>query len=318
MEEMSSPFNPNSPLSQTIATLFTWSFVIAGIIFVIVTAGVLYSAFRYRARPGDAEPRQIFGHKRLEIAWTAAPAVILGIIFVVTLPVMDDLYPSAGHGDEGQEQQPTPNIVVTGYQWWWHIEYPESGVVTANEIHVPVGQRLLIQLEAVDVIHAFSVPQLTYKRDMIPGHTNYVWLQADEPGTYLGACVEYCGTQHAWMRLRVIAHPPEEFAAWQQQQQQTPTVPTTGEAARGAQLFNDLTCVNCHAVRGRSDALAGPDLTHVASRETLGAGVIENTRENLADWITNPHAIKPGTYMPGFQLPDEDLQALLDYMETLE
>ncbi len=120
------------------------------------------------------------------------------------------------------------------------------------------------------------------------------------------------------MRLRVIAHTQEDFDAWQQQQQQTPEVPTTGEAARGAQLFNDLTCVNCHAVRGRSEALAGPDLTHVASRETLGAGVITNNRENLTDWITNPHAIKPGTYMPGFQLPEADLNALIEYMETLE
>ena len=313
MEEVSSPFNSNSPISREIASFFTLSFVIAGIIFLIVAGGVLYSVWRFRARPGDREPKQIFGNTRLEIAWTAAPALILIVIFILMLPLMGRLYPV-----RGQEDQQQPDIIVTGYQWWWHIEYPGSQVITANEIHVPVGQRLLIQLEAVDVIHAFSVPQLTFKRDMIPGHTNYVWLEAEKPGIYLGACFEYCGAQHAWMRLRVIAHPQDEFTAWQQQHQQTPAIPTSGAAARGAELFNDLTCVNCHAVRGRSEALAGPDLTHIASRETLGAGVITNTRENLADWITNPHTIKPGTYMPGFQLPDEDLQALLDYMETLE
>jgi cytochrome c oxidase subunit 2 len=309
--------NPNSPQVETITNLFIWSLVIAGIIFAIVTGLVLYFSFRYRARPGGAEPRQVQGNTKLEIGWTAAPVLILAVIFVFTIIVMRAVDPVAA-GEVDRSQPPEPDIIVTGYQWWWKVEYPKSGIVTANELHIPVGRPLLIQLESFDVIHAFAVNELVHKRDMVPGHTNFVTLQADRAGTYWGACYEYCGTQHALMRFLVIAEEPDEFAAWEQQQQEPPTIPTSGDAAQGAQLFRDLACVNCHAVENVSDAQAAPDLTHLFGRQTLGAGVIENNRENLAEWIAHPTRIKPGVYMPGYELADEEMRALIAYMETLK
>jgi len=307
----SSPFNPGSPQAQVISNLFTWNLVIAGIIFVLVTGLTLYSLSRFRGRAGMAEPRQVRGNTRLEVAWTIAPALVLAVVFGFTIPAMRTADPPVG------DRQ--PDLVVTGVQWWWRVEYPSSGMVTANEIHIPVGQRLLIRLESADVIHDFWVPQLGPKRDTVPGHPNYLWISADAPGVYLGACAEFCGEQHAWMRLRVIAQPQAEFDAWQQRQRQAPATPTGGEAAQGAQLFQQLTCANCHAIAGTAaTAQAGPDLSHLASRETIGAGVLANTPENLTKWLVDPQAIKPGNHMPSLRLTDAQLRALVAYLETLQ
>ena len=308
--DIDSPFNPASPQAASINNLFVLSLIISAVIFVLVAGLVLYIAFRYRQRAGASEPRQVAGHTRLEIAWTIAPAVLLVAVFIPALTTMFAIDPPVG------DQQ--PDLIVTGYQWWWEVRYPNSGVVTANEIHIPVGQRLLFRLEATDVIHSFWVPRLGPKRDMTPGHPTYLWLQADAPGTYQGACSEYCGDQHAWMRIRVIAQPQAEFDSWQRQQQQATTAPTGEPALRGAQLFQQLTCVNCHAIAGTAaDARAGPNLTHLAGRQTLAAGRLENTPENLAAWIADPHSFKPGVLMPGYQLSESDLRALVAYLESL-
>ena len=307
----SSPFNPDSPQARAISDLFTGSLVIAGIIFVIVTGLVAYIVYRYRSRPGMGEPRQLSGHTRLEIGWTIAPALVLIVMFGWTITTMRAADPPVG------DRQ--PDLVVRGVQWWWQVEYPQSGVVTANEIHIPIGQRLLVRLESADVIHDFWVPQLGPKRDMVPGHPNHIWLQADTPGTYLGACAEYCGEQHAWMRLRVIAQPQAEFDAWQQQQRQAPAAPTSGDAAQGVQEFQEHTCANCHAIAGTAaTARAGPDLSHLASRQTLGAGVLQNTPDNLMKWLADPQVVKPGNHMPSLRLTDAELRALVAYLETLK
>jgi cytochrome c oxidase subunit 2 len=307
----SSTFNPGSAQAQAITNLFVWNLAIAAVIFVLVTALVLYSAYRFRARPGVGEPRQIYGNNRLEIAWTAAPALVLAVIFGFMIPTMRTADPPVG------DRQ--PDLIVTGVQWWWHVEYPQLGVVTANEIHIPAGQQLLIRLESADVIHDFWVPQLGPKRDMVPGHPNTLWIAADAPGTYLGACAEYCGEQHAWMRLRVIAQPQAEFDAWVAQQRQPAAVPAGGAAAEGAQLFQQLTCASCHAIGGTpANAQAGPDLSHLASRQTLGAGVLTNTPENLARWIFDPQAVKPGNHMPSLRLTEAQIQSLVAYLETLQ
>jgi cytochrome c oxidase subunit 2 len=306
----SSPFNPNSAQARAIADLFTWNLVIAGIIFALVFGLTIYIAIRYRGRPGAAEPAQVFGHSKMEIAWTLAPALLLVVVFGFTIGTMRASDPPIG------DRQ--PDLVVTGYQWWWHVEYPASGVVTANEIHIPAGQRLLVRIEGGDVIHDFWVPQLGPKRDMIPGHSNHIWIEADTPGVYLGACAEYCGNQHAWMRLRVIAQPQAEFDAWQQQQRQAVAAPT-GDAAQGAQIFQQRTCASCHTIAGTpASARAGPDLSHFASRETLGAGVVENTPERLMEWLKDPQAVKPGNHMPSLRLTDAELRALVAYLETLQ
>jgi cytochrome c oxidase subunit 2 len=306
-----SPFNANSPQAQAIADLFIWNLAIAGLIFTLVTGLVIYIAIRYRARPDTAEPAQIFGERRLEIAWTVAPALLLLVVAGFTVATMRAADPPVG------DQQ--PDLVVTGLQWWWRVEYPKSGVVTANEIHIPTGRQLLVRIEASDVVHDFWVPALGPKRDLVPGHPNQIWLAANTPGTYFGACSEYCGAEHAWMLLRVIAQPQAEFDAWQQQQAQAAATPAAGDAARGARLFQQQTCVNCHAIAGTgANARVGPDLTHIASRQTLGAGRIDNTPENLARWLANPQELKPGALMPRFQFSDADLQALVAYMETLK
>jgi cytochrome c oxidase subunit 2 len=306
----SSTFNPQSEQAQAITTLFAWNLAIAALIFVAVTALVLYSAYRFRARPGAAEPRQVFGNNRLEIAWTAAPALVLAVIFGFMLPTMRIADPPIG------DRQ--PDLIVTGVQWWWRAEYPQLGVVTANELHIPVGRQLLIRLQSADVIHDFWVPQLGPKRDMVPGHPNHLWLAADAPGLYLGDCAEYCGEQHAWMRLRIIAQPQAEFDAWVAQQRQ-PAPAASGAAAEGAQLFQQLTCASCHAIAGTpAVAQAGPDLSHFASRETLGAGVLTNTPENLARWIKDPQVVKPGNHMPSLRLTDAQIQSLVVYLETLQ
>ena len=309
--QVSSPFDPHSVGAQAISDLFILTLLLMGVILIIVTGLVLYIAFRYRSRSGEPEPQQVFGRRWLEITWTILPALLLAVLFGLTVRTMHVADPAVG------DRQ--PDLVVTGYQWWWQVRYPSSGVVTANEIHIPVGRRLLLRLESVDVIHDFWVPQLGRKMDMVPGQANHIWLEADVPGVYLGACAEFCGAQHAWMRLRVIAQEAEAFEAWQQRQLQVPAAPGGGEAARGMQLFRESTCVNCHAIAGTGAEMhIGPDLTHLASRDTLAAGALENTPGNLARWLANPQAVKPGNHMPDLQLPDADFRALAAYLEALQ
>lgn len=311
MAQSSSILQPVSGEAQSILTLFYLLCGISGVILLIIVGAVLYSLMRFRRRPDQGEPRPIFGNVRLELVWTILPLIIVTALFFASVGIMRAIEPPG----DGQE----PDLIVIGHQWWWEVRYPKTGVITANEVHLPVGQKLLVQLESADVIHSFWVPQLGRKKDLVPGHTNQLWLQADRPGTYLGACAEYCGVQHAWMRLRVIAQPPAAFAAWTQAQLQTPVTPATGEAAQGAKRFQQLTCVNCHAIAGTpAQARVAPDLTHLASRQTLAAGVLENNAANLTAWLTDPQAVKPGNHMPRFGLGSDDVQALVAYLETLQ
>lgn len=302
-------FSPNSPQAYSINNLLLLTTIIGGVILLIIGGVVFYSAFRFRSGLRPGEPPQIFGSRNLEFLWTGIPVIVLIVLFGFAVNTMRQIDPAPG-------QQP-PDVIVTGYQWWWRVEYPQAGVVTANEIHIPVGKQILFQLEGGDVIHDFWVPQLGPKRDTIPGSTNYLWLQANTPDVYLGACSEYCGTQHAWMRIRVIAQPQAEFDQWLQQQRAAAT-PSGSDAMRGAQVFQQNTCVNCHAIQQTGTNWAGPNLGHLGSRQTIGAGVIENTPDNLAAWITNPQQFKPGVKMPGYQLSPADLHALVAYLESLK
>jgi cytochrome c oxidase subunit 2 len=304
-------FTPASPFARAISDLFVLTLVIAGIIFTIVAGLVVYIALRFRATPNNEAPRPEFGQFKFEITWTTASLLVVSILFGLTLNTMRVANPPVGNQK--------PDLVVIGHQWWWEVRYPSSQVITANEIHIPAGRRLLVRLESADVIHDFWVPQLARKMDMIPGHPNQMWLKADEPGVYLGACSEFCGVQHAWMRLRVIASPPNAFAEWQRQQLKNPSSLLVGKAAHGKELFQQLTCSSCHTIRGTpSDARLAPDLTHLASRRTLGAGVLENTPSNLTSWLANPQAIKPGSYMPNLHLSRVQVNALVAYLETLQ
>jgi cytochrome c oxidase subunit 2 len=210
-------------------------------------------------------------------------------------------------------------VQVTGHQWWWEISYPNDGVVTANEIHIPVGKAVEIELTSDDVIHSFWVPNLTSKRDLIPGQTNTLWFQADSAGIYRGECAEFCGTEHALMAFLVIAQPLDEYGAWLHNQQASSVQPADSLIEQGQQAFLGSACVYCHTINGTAaSGKVGPDLTHLASRQTLAAGTLDNTTGNLAGWILNPQALKPGNHMPATRLDSDDLQALLAYLESLK
>jgi cytochrome c oxidase subunit 2 len=306
------PFLPQSPQAQSIANLFGIVSIVAVLILLLVIGLVVFAMIRFRSR-GKMEPQSVTHDRtQLEITWTALPILILAVVFGLTLSTMQKSDPPAAAGQ-------TPDVIVIGHQWWWEIHYPKAGVVTANEVHMAAGQRYLFQFESADVIHDFWVPQLGRKIDMIPGHPNQMFMQADRVGTYSGTCAEYCGAEHAWMRIRVLVQSQNDFNAWLQAQAQTPPQPAAGQAAQGAQLFQQLTCSNCHAISGTAaDANIGPDLTHIASRQTIGAGVLDNTPENLTAWISDPQKIKPGILMPDLGLSSQQVQELVAYLETLK
>ena len=301
-------FSPASPEARAIAHLFVISLGICGAIFAVVAGLALYNLVRFRWQPGAREAPQIHGNRRLEIAWTVAPALILVVLFALTvqaMPLADPPLPGP------------PDVRVIGHQWWWEVRYPGSGIVTANEIHLPVGRQISIQLDTVDVLHEFWVPQLTRKMTAVPNAGNHVWLEADHTGTYEGICSEFCGTQHAWMRFQVIAESPADYARWEQAQKVAPPA-ATGAALRGRELFRTLTCTSCHAIQGTAaSGTAGPDLTHFASRKYLGARVAPNTAANLRRWLRNPQDLKPGAKMPDFNLSDAQLGDLTAYFESL-
>ncbi len=304
------PFVPDSSQAKPISDLFIITLSIGGVIFLLVTVLVIIAIVRYRERPGQPEPRPIFGNTRLELAWTITPAVILIVVAGLMINTMQRADPPVPANQQ-------PDLVIIGHQWYWELHYPKLNVNSANEIHLPVGRKLLVELNSADVVHSFWVPNLSRKMDLTPGHPTYMYLEADKAGSYLGTCAEYCGQEHAWMRLLVIAQPEADFNAWAQQQSQVPQKPTGGDAAKGAQLFIQDTCASCHAISGTSaNKTFGPDLTHVASRQTLGSGVLDNNPANLKKWILNAQAYKPGALMPTFALSNDDVNAIVAYLEA--
>lgn len=302
-------FDPVTYQGLSITNLFWLELAISGVLLAGVAVIMVLVLTRFRARPGDtADPRQVEGNQRLELIWTATPAATLAVIFVLVLFVMRTV---------DAEQPNAQPVVVNGRQWWWQYTYPDQQVITANELHVPVGTPLRVSLQSTDVIHSFYVPQFGWMRDAVPGTTNTMSILVTRPGTFDGTCNQYCGLQHAWMRVIVVAEPADQFNAWVQQQA-SPAPPTGG---RGEQIFQENTCVSCHAIRGLSGATGtvGPDLTHLGSRATLGTGVVDNTPDNLRAWISDPQKIKPGVLMPAFgSLSEDDLNALVTYLESLK
>jgi len=313
--ELTSVFNPSSPQAWAIANLGIFMIIIAGVILAIIIALVTIISYRFRRKPGDdEEPRQVYGNEKLEIVWTIIPFLIVAALFILSVITMVKVNPSSAIIDKQE-----PDLVIIGHQWWWELHYPKSGVVSANEIHIPVGKKMLVRLESIDVIHDFWVPEVARKIDLVPGHPNYIWLEADEPGIYLGQCSEFCGIAHAHMRLRVIAHHQEEFDVWEKGQLYVPPTPRSGEAGKGAKLFKEKACMNCHSIAG-TDAVAtvGPNLTHLATRTTIGAGTLPNTPINLAKWLKNPKGFKPGALMPNMKLSDDEVKAIVAYLEALQ
>jgi len=305
-----SPLSPASSNAADIVRLHTIIMAIAAVIFVIVEGLLLYSAFRYRRRDDAEIPRQIYGSVPVEVAWTIAPAIIVVILMILTVRTMRTVAePPAG----------TLDVQVVGHQWWWEFRYPDLGVVTANELHVPVGEVARFELTSADVVHSFWTPQLAGKTDAMPGRTTRTWFRATEPGVYQGQCAEFCGAQHAQMRFLVIVESQSDFEAWTQQQAAAPVSVTADQAKQGETLFFQSACVGCHTIQGtNAQAKTGPDLTHVGSRRTIAADTLDNTPENMAKWIQNPQAIKPGALMPNLNLAPQDVDALVAYLQSLK
>jgi cytochrome c oxidase subunit 2 len=289
-------------------------------IFLIVAGLLLYVLIRYRYKPEESErePAQIYGSNQIELSWTVIPILIVVMLFLSTTRVILDT-----------EAAPKPSgaldVTVIGHQFWWEYRYPKLGVVTANELHVPVSDPAkpvptYLEMTSADTDHSFWVPRLAGKMDLIPNRLNTMWIDPQSPGLYLGQCAQYCGTQHAKMLLRVYAQSPEDFAAWIKQQQKPATQNLSGNpaAVEGQAVFMHSACINCHSVAGTvATGRFGPDLTHLASRDTIASGPIQNTPENLRQWIADPNSMKPGVLMPSMHLNDHDLDAITAYLTTL-
>jgi cytochrome c oxidase subunit II len=302
--------NPQSPQARAIFNLGVVTAIVLAFIFAVVVAMVVYALVRFRRREGEGDPEQKAGNVPIEIVWTVIPLAIVTVFFVLAARTM---------GTSDPAPPPNPDLIVIGHQWWWEARYTKSGVITANEIHIPVGKPIALKLDSADVLHEFWVPELARKMTTVPGHPNHMWLQADKAGTYLGVCSEFCGTQHAWMHFLIVAEPQEHFDAWESAQLTPAAPPVTEDAKKGLALFEQMSCVNCHAINGTiASASVGPNLTHFASRRQLGAGIVTNTPENLRRWLTDPQRVKPGAKMPDFKFTKEQVTDLADYIETLK
>jgi cytochrome c oxidase subunit II len=309
-------FAPASTPAKSIAHLSVFVLVITGIIFAVVFTLLAYSVIKFRARTGDAgrEPAQVYGSTQIELAWTIIPILIVVVLYLATARVIHAI-------QDAPEPTGAVEVTAVGHQYWWEFRYPKLGIVTANELHIPVSDPAhptptFLNLLSADTDHSFWVPELAGKTDLIPNHPNRMWMDPQRTGIFLGQCAQYCGTQHAKMLLRISVASPEAPGDWVREQRQ-PAVEDASVAA-GRRVFQNTACINCHSVGGtNADGRFGPDLTHLMSRSTIAAGAAENTRKNLRLWVQDPSAIKRGSLMPAMKLSDADLDAVVSYMETL-
>ena len=291
-----STFDTLGPVAKSQVDLFYIILWVGVVVFVLVTGAVIFAMVKYRRRPGQGDPEQIHGHTGLEIAWTVIPSVILLAVAVPSVITIFDNANSPVPPEDGGLA-----IVATGHQWWFEFEYLDHGVVTANELHIPVGEPVNIKLESEDVIHSFWVPKIAGKVDMVPNNDNNIWMQADEAGEFFGQCAEFCGLSHALMRFKVVAEPRAEFDAWLLAQAQDALVASDALAIEGEELFmsREAGCFACHTIQGpsRAKGTVGPNLTHFANRRDFAGGILENTQANLREWLENPCDVKPGNTM---------------------
>jgi cytochrome c oxidase subunit 2 len=314
--QRSSIFAPASTPAKSIFDLSMFVLSITAVIFVVVATLLVYAIVKFRETPENAgrEPAQVYGSTQIELAWTITPVLIVVVLFAATARVI--------HAVQDAPQPPTAvEITVIGHQFWWEYRYPALGIVTANELHIPVSEPsrprpAFLELLSADTDHSFWIPELAGKTDLIPNRINRLWMDPHRPGIFLGQCAQYCGTQHAKMLQRVSVDTPEEFDTWVRAQQRPAAQDES--AIAGRRVFETTACINCHMVRGTAaNGRFGPDLTHLMSRATIASGAAENTPENLRLWLRDPGAIKPGSLMPAMKLSDVDLDALVRYMQTL-
>ncbi len=316
-------FEPAGPVAQEQLDLFIFTYWLSWGVLVLVVGVLIYAMIRYRRGKRDDIPPQTHGNLPLEIAWTILPTLI---VIAVAVPTVRTTFRT--------EQQVVPTegdvvINVVGYQWWWRFEYPDLGFVTANEIHIPVGARVIFNMTSADVLHALWLPKLGGKRDAIPNQNNQMWLQADEPGLYFGQCAELCLGAHAYMRVRAVAETQEDFDAWVAgfQNLEPQALQADPLIERGRQLFAQKGCTNCHTIDNYADGFTVgdpdfPNLTNFGLRTSLAAGVLDNTPENLARWLRDPQEVKPTNYMPTLWETDdpnrdEEIEAIVAYLLSL-
>jgi cytochrome c oxidase subunit 2 len=313
-------FSPVSTPADNEFELSMFVLAITGGILLVVGALLVYAVVKFRqVGEDDTEPPQVYGSTRIELAWTVVPVIIVVVLFLTTARFIFAI-----------QDAPRPpgalDVTVVGHQFWWEFRYPKYGIVTANELHVPLSDPghptpTYLQLRSADVVHSFWVPQLAGKTDAIPNHVNNMWIDPHAPGVYVGQCGQFCGTQHAKMLLRVYVDTPQQFAAWiaNQQLPGPQPVPSEQTVALGKQVFETQSCMNCHAVKGTAgNGRFGPDLTHFGARDTLASGAFPNTPENLKAWIRNPNDLKPGALMPAMQLDDAQIDQVTAYLGSLK
>ena len=309
-------FAPDSTPADSIFGLSVFVLAVMLAIFLVVFGLLVYAVVKFRKRDGDdgREPAQIYGSVQVELAWTVIPVLIVVVLFLATARVIASV-------QNAVKPSGAIEVTVIGHQYWWEYRYPNLGVATANELHVPVSDPAhptptFLTLLSADTDHSFWVPRLAGKTDLIPNHPNNLWIDPHETGLYLGQCSQYCGVQHAKMLLRVYVQTREEFDRWVKEQIQPAATSTA--ASEGKKIFESTACVNCHTVSGTvAKGRFGPDLTHLMSRETIASGAIKNTPDNLEGWIRDPNTLKPGSLMPAMGLSNADLDAVTAYMETL-
>lgn len=301
-------------IARQLNHLFIPVFWIAVGVFCLVAGLVSIAVVRFRARSDDEAPRQIHGHTALELTWTVIPALLLTFIAVPTVKMVFDI---------NRIPKKAMTINVTGHRWWWQMDYTEPAnpsktvFSTATELHIPIRQKVDINLTSVDVIHNFWVPELAGKLYAIPGRHNRLVLEADRAGTYYGQCAEFCGTSHGNMRLRVVAESASDFQNWESGMAAGPVVPGSPDAQTGLQLFTSLGCAGCHTIDGISSGVVGPNLTHFKDRSTFAGSIFANNDNNLHLWLANPPAEKPGSVMPNLHLSEDQINKLIAYLDTL-
>jgi cytochrome c oxidase subunit 2 len=310
-------FDSHSTPADSIRHLSFFVLSVTGLIFLVVFTLLSYVVVKFRSRAADTErePAQVYGSTQIELAWTIIPILIVVVLFLATARVIHAIQDAPKPADAME-------ITAIGHQFWWEFRYPGLGIVTANELHVPVSNSsrptpTFLKLLSADTDHSFWIPQLAGKTDLIPNRVNETWLDPHETGLFVGQCAQYCGTQHAKMLLRVYVESPEDFKVWVRAQQQQAN--EDAKEAEGRRVFERTACLNCHAINGTNGTgRFVPDLTHLMSRRTIASGAADNNSQNLRQWIQNPDSIKPGSLMPAMKLSDTELDALVRYLETLQ
>ncbi len=310
---LQSVMNPASQQADRIDRLLNYFNIAAAAMLLLVTFLVVYICIKFKQKKDDTdEPVQTSQNKKLEAIMIGGPTLLLVFFFYQTVTVMNAVSPSVP-----KDRQ--PDVIITGHQWWWEVDYPAVNVVTANEVHLPVGKRLLMEMRSADVIHDWWVPELGNKMDLVPNQNNYLWLNINKPGNYIGACSEFCGAQHAWMRIKVVAQNQDDFNNWLAENAKDASQPTDEIAVKGAELIQSKSCGSCHRIVGTAATSdVGPDLTHLASRQTLLTGLMKNNEANLFKWISHPQEVKPGSHMPDFNLDEDSVKAIVHYLGELK